>query len=216
MFLSYHSSDRALAGNIKLNLRHYGLDVFLAHEDIAPTEEWQTRILSELKRAAVFLPLLTDKFITSKWTAQECGIAVARGTFIISLKVTIDPFGFLAKNQALNFRKDNLARSCFGIAKAIYRNPMLQRRFLDGLIDSVRRSGNFEEAIKRTSLVNEFSGYNRRQVNEVMMAAIDNPQLHNSFGARRRLDAFIKKNTGKADKALLKGYAEKVADSRRT
>lgn len=70
---------------VKLNLNHYGLDVFLAHEDIEPTEEWQTRILSELKRASVFLPLLTDKFITSKWTAQECGIAVARGTFIGAL-----------------------------------------------------------------------------------------------------------------------------------
>ena len=50
VFLSYHSSDRALAGEIKLQLNLYGVDVFMAHEDIQPTEDWQTRILSEAQK----------------------------------------------------------------------------------------------------------------------------------------------------------------------
>jgi hypothetical protein len=62
VFLSYHSSDKSLAGEIKHHLNGYGLDAFLAHEDIQPTEKWQTRILAELKRTDVFLPLLTENF----------------------------------------------------------------------------------------------------------------------------------------------------------
>jgi len=206
VFLSYHSSDRILGGKIKLDLSSYGIEVFLAHEDIEPTEEWQARILSELKRTDVFLPLLTDKFPTSKWTAQECGIAVARGVFIVSLKVTIDPFGFLSKYQAFNFRVENVARSCSGIVKVIHKNTKLQKRFLDGLITAFGRSDSFEEAKARTSLLNEFVGYNGRQVNDVMRTAIENSQIHKSFGARKQLEIFLKKYGDKADDAALNSY----------
>ncbi len=206
VFLSYHSSDKALAGKIKLHLDSYGVNIFLAHEDIQPTEEWQTRILSELKRTDVFLPLLTDKFQTSKWTAQECGVAVARGTFIVSLKVLIDPFGFLSKYQAFNFRIENIARSCSGIAKVIHKNQKFQKRFIDGLIASVGRSETFEEAKERTSMLNEFSGYNGRQVDDVITAAVDNFQIHRSFGARRQLEVFLKKHEDKADDGVVKAY----------
>ncbi len=210
VFLSYHSSDKLLAGEIKLHLGNYGLNIFLAHEDIEPAQDWQSRIMLELKKADVFLPLLTDSFSMSKWTAQECGIAVARGIFIISLKVTIDPFGFLSKNQALSFKKENVVRSCSSIAKVISRNSRLQRRFLDGLVDSVRRSESFEEAIRRTSLLNDFSECNRKQVNEIVRAATGNPQIFKSFGARKRLETFFRNNHEKLDDSLMKAYRKKV------
>jgi hypothetical protein len=210
VFLSYHSSDRALAGQIKLCLYQYGLEVFLAHEDIQPTEEWQARILSELKKTVVFLPLLTEKFLTSKWTSQECGVAVARGVFIVSLKVAIDPFGFLSKYQAFNFKIENVPRSCSGIAKVIHKNQKLQKRFLDGLIASVGRSNSFEEAKERTSLLNEFDGYNGRQVNDVLRKAIENSQIYKSFGARRQLEIFLKKN--EADEATVRAYRKLIAE----
>ncbi len=208
VFLSYHSSDKSLAGEIKLHLTRYGLDIFLAHEDIEPTEEWQARILSELRRTEVFLALLTQKFLTSKWTSQECGVAVARGTSIVSLKVSIDPFGFLSKYQAFNFRIDNVARSCSGIAKVIHKNVKLRKKFLDGLINSFAHSGSFEEAKERASLLNEFTGYNGRQANDVLRHAIDNPQIHKSFGARRQLEIFLKKY--KADDAVVKAYRKLI------
>jgi hypothetical protein len=211
IFLCYHSSDKAFAGKIKLHLNGYGLNIFLAHEDIQPTEEWQTRILSELKRTDVFLPLLTDKFLTSKWTAQECGVAVARGTFIVSLKVSIDPFGFLSKYQTFNFRVENIARSCSGIARVICKNRKLQKRFLDGLITSVGQSDSFEEAKERTSLLNNFDGYNRRQINDVLRKAIDNLQIHRSFGARRQLEIFLKECGDKADDAAVKSYRKLIS-----
>ncbi|MGO9481434.1 MAG: toll/interleukin-1 receptor domain-containing protein [Candidatus Kryptoniota bacterium] len=204
VFLSYHSSERALAGTIKNHLYNYGMDVFLAHEDIQPAEEWQIRILAELRKADVFLPLLTERFLTSKWTSQECGVAVARGTFIVSLKVSIDPFGFLSKYQAFNFKTENVGRSCTGVAKVIHKNRKLQKRFLDGLIASFGRSSSFEDAKERASRLNDFDGYNGRQVNDVLRKAIDNLQINKSFGARRQLEVFLKKYKG--DEATVKAY----------
>ncbi|HUI31476.1 MAG TPA: toll/interleukin-1 receptor domain-containing protein [Candidatus Acidoferrales bacterium] len=210
VFLSYHSSDRTLAGEIKFNLNRYGMDVFLAHEDIQPTEEWQARILSELKRTDAFLPLLTEKFITSKWTSQECGVAVARGIFIVSLKVSIDPFGFLSKYQAFNFRIENIPRSCSGIAKVIHKNRKLQRKFLDGLITLLGHSRSFDEAKATSALLNDFGSYNGRQVNDIIRKAIENPQVHKSFGARRQLEIFLKKY--EADEAIVRSYRKLTSE----
>ena len=47
------------------------------------------------------LPLLTDGFHDSNWTDQEIGIAVGRGVPVISVKLGTDPYGFIAKYQAV-------------------------------------------------------------------------------------------------------------------
>lgn len=125
--------------------------------------------------------------------------------------MSIDPFGFLSKYQAFNFKIENVARSCSGIAKVMHKNRKLQKRFLDGLITSVGRSDSFEEAKERTSLLNEFDGYNRRQVNDVLHIAIDNLQIHRSFGARRQLEFFLKKY--KPDEALTRAFRKLIANN---
>jgi len=211
VFLSYHSSNNVLAGNIKSQLEKFGLDVFLAHEDIEPTEEWQDRILVELEETEVFLPILTRNFQTSKWTAQETGIALAKDAFIISVKVSIDPYGFLSRYQAFKLRRDNIPISCSKIAKLVHGNRKLQKKFIDGLTRSFAASESFEEAKIRSSLLNEFDGYNNRQVNEVLRASIDNFQIYQSFGARRNLKSFLHGYRQQADKSLLRSYKRKFS-----
>ena len=77
------------------------------------------------------------------------------------------------------------------------------------MILSFGQSGSFEEAKQRSSLVNEFDGYNGRQANDVLRKAIDNSQIHKSFGARRQLDIFLKKY--KADEAAVRAYRKLFA-----
>ncbi len=78
------------------------------------------------------------------------------------------------------------------------------------MITSVGRSGSFEEAKERTSLLNEFDSYNGRQVNDVIHTAIDNSQIHRSFGARRQLEIFLKKY--KADEAAVRTYRKLISE----
>ncbi len=77
-FFSYAYEDRKLAGRIKERLETYGFDVFLAHDDIDPSTEWQEEILRHLGTCEVFLALLTEEFDESNWAHQEVGIAYAR------------------------------------------------------------------------------------------------------------------------------------------
>ncbi len=105
IFLSYSHLDKRLAGKIKMYLRQYGVKVFLAHDDIEPSEEWADKILEELRDCDVFMPILTKHFNKSNWTDQETGCALIINKLIVPLKGDVDPHGFISRYQARGLNK---------------------------------------------------------------------------------------------------------------
>jgi hypothetical protein len=77
-FISYSHEDRKYAGQTKVALATFGIDAFLAHEDIHVSHDWRDRILHELKRCELFVALLSKNFLASKWAPQEVGFIVSR------------------------------------------------------------------------------------------------------------------------------------------
>lgn len=75
VFLSYSHKDRVIAGSIKTTLGSEALEVFMAHEDIQPSLEWQEEIFRQLKLCDIFIPLFSNNFRKSNWTDQESGLA---------------------------------------------------------------------------------------------------------------------------------------------
>ena len=71
VFLSYSYVDRGMARDLKSELEPYGIEVFLAHEDILPSTEWQEEIVMSIKGCDVFIPILTASFSESSWTDQQ-------------------------------------------------------------------------------------------------------------------------------------------------
>ena len=78
LFISYSHKDRKLAKQVKKCLLTFGLNVFLAHDDIEASVQWANEIVAALKESDVFPPLLTDAFSASDWTDQETGVALGR------------------------------------------------------------------------------------------------------------------------------------------
>ncbi len=177
-FISYNTKDKVLAGDIKESLIKFGITAFLAHDDIKPTQVWVERILDELYKSDIFLPLLTEEFHKSVWTSQEVGIAVGQGIFIVSLKTDTDPEGFLAQYQALKLKGSDLKQSALDIARLVSENTNLRRQFFDDIIALFENSNSFQEAILRAIQLNLFNGYSHAQVNAVIQATIDNDQIH--------------------------------------
>lgn len=206
IFLSYNTIDKKLVGKIKNNLNGCGIDVFLAHEDIEPTQDWTNRILVELNKSDIFLPVLTKNFKKSKWTSQEIGIALANKLFIISLKIDVDPFGFLSRYQALKFKAENIDQSCLRIIKIFNKEKRLRKKFLDGLISNFEKSNSFDDAKNKSELLNKFDGYTKAQITKILRTAIENNQILLSWGAERRLKELFNLYQNKIDNALLKKY----------
>jgi AbiJ N-terminal domain 3/TIR domain len=101
LFISHIAIHKDKAIRLKSCLARYGIDGFVAHEDIEPTLEWQSEIEKALRTMDAFVAIHTVGFAKSIWTQQEVGYAVGRGVKIISLQMGEDPTGFISKHQAL-------------------------------------------------------------------------------------------------------------------
>ena len=101
LFISHISKDKQKATRLKDCLAPFGINGFVAHEDIRPTPEWQHEIERALRSMDAFIAVHTEGFSKSVWTQQEVGYALGRGTKVISFKMGEDPTGFISKHQAL-------------------------------------------------------------------------------------------------------------------
>jgi hypothetical protein len=210
VFLSYSSLDKELAGQIKRALEDYGLEVFLAHEDIEPSTEWVDTILAELEACNVFVPILTANFDKSDWTDQETGIAIAHDKLIIPLKVTVDPHGFILRFQALKADINEILPSCYKLAKVIASKPVLGGLFKDALIKRFGDSWSFDNATHNTELLLSFKDYTVSQVTEIIRHTIANKQINQSFRAQRKLSDFIHEYKDSINPELIQAFYEAI------
>jgi hypothetical protein len=184
-FISYAHQDALVAGNLKHHLELFGIDAFLAHEDIEPTAEWRETILENLKICNVFLPVLTDAASQSIWVHQESGIAVLREMVIVPLKSTQDPKGFLSKYQAYKFPAQFTPSAALKLARLISTKAGYPEYCLDASIESLGRAINFSDAGEMAGLIEEFSSISSGQANRILEVAILNSQISGSFKAER-------------------------------
>ena len=106
VFLSYAIADKKFAGELKNALEKAGLHVFLAHEDIEPTERWRDKIISDLTSSTTFIALRTKNYLGRPYTEQECGFALALNKKIltISLDTKSEDMGFCSEFQGQVFK----------------------------------------------------------------------------------------------------------------
>lgn len=211
-FLSYSHLDKGLVGDIKHALEEYGIEAFLAHEDIEPSAEWVETIKDELKACNVFLPILTDNFHKSPWTDQETGIAFTRDKLIIPLKVTKDPYGFISKTQALPVNTTAIKPSCRKLVKTILSKPGVGDLLIDDLITRFGKSGSWSVAAENTELLVSYQDYTLPQIVGIMEYTIANSQINQSFDRREKLREFIheSKYRDDIDPHLLQQFNEKL------
>lgn len=196
VFISHSSKDKILAGDLKKCLERFGLDVFVAHKDIKPSEEWQNEILRQLDRAHIFMALLTKNFKKSLWTDQEFGIASKTRARILPLYVDKMPYGFMSKHQAHRLSTNNLEDSCSEIAlKAIDTNRAHKQTFRKWLIYALIHSEDFKTSIEISKLINKLKGLKGKQASEIICGACENDQVYGSY-AQGDIRIFYKKYKG--------------------
>jgi hypothetical protein len=211
VFLSYSNEDKLIAGKIKHSLGDlFGIDVFLAHEDIEPSTEWQEEIIKELKACHVLLPIITSNFYHSPWANQEVGFALARGIPIVPIHAGEIPCGFIARYQALKYDEPEGTNTCKALANIIVKQRQLRSLFLDKVIENFGKSDSFTEAARRTEIVFSFkSMFSKRQKNRIIELASENSQIYACYASQRLLPSFISEYGETLDKDLVKEYYKK-------
>lgn len=184
LFVSHSHKDRDVASLIKSELGDFGVDVFVAHEDINPTEEWQGSILEKLGQCDALLLLLTDSFENSNWTDQETGFAMALKKLVIPVKIDIEPYGFISKYQALSWGDD----STDNIRRLIELLIGKQLISVDALIQGFAKSRHYDTANTRIGLlIRATTTFSKEQINSIADSVIKNGQVREAFEVKDQL-----------------------------
>jgi hypothetical protein len=205
-FISYQTADRKIAGEIKALLKKEGIESFLAHEDIAVSEEWRLEILRVIKKANIFVAIVTEKYIGSVWCVQEAGIAAAisKLTPICLLFDNSTPPGFLQAVQGRRCRNGAVTLSDLlpGLVKAA---PDI---VLNNLISIILKSSSFREAEGNYSnIIPYINKLSPDQAKRLLEKGCENGQvMHASLCAKE----YIPKVLAKHDKAISKELNLKI------
>jgi hypothetical protein len=110
VFISYRSTEKSIADELKSILSAYEIISFLAPDDIKLSEDWQNKILEELKNATFIICVLSKKYKQSAYCLQETGMALILNKPIIPLSLdnTIPP-GFISKYQSKQISEQTLS-----------------------------------------------------------------------------------------------------------
>lgn len=191
-FISYSNSDREYGAQARAVLGEVGIDAFLAHEDLETSDEWQRRILDELRRCDLFVPLLSRNFLASRWAPQEAGFIASRPEVAIA-PLSIDgttPFGFLSHLQSGRISDE-------GITRELLVEPLTKRfprKIFPGLIRIVGEAGSFRSAeAKMRPLVPLFTFFTKNEAQALAEATIGNDQIWSAARCRSEyLPEFIR------------------------
>jgi hypothetical protein len=157
-------------------LEEVGIETFLAHDDLHVSDEWRGRIIEELKKCDVFVPLLSDNFLKSKWAPQEVGFIISRPEVVIA-PLSIDdttPFGFISHVQSRHIPDGIITRELLVIPLA----RRLPRQILPGLIKVAADAGSFRSAeATMHPLVPFFQNFTPEEAQALAEGSVRNGQI---------------------------------------
>lgn len=133
LFVSHVSKYKESASNLKSSLTEYGIDCFVAHEDITPSKEWEVEIENGLFTMDALCAIVVPEFSESKWCDQEVGIALGQHKLVISINKGENPYGFFGKFQALK-SKDTSSDMAAEVWRAISNNDRTKDLYSEKLI----------------------------------------------------------------------------------
>lgn len=194
LFLSHVSRIKGPTAELKKALAPFGVDSFVAHEDIQPTVLWHREIELALRSMDILCALVTEDFIKSQWTDQEVGYALGRGIPVIAVNCGADPYGLLGKHQALRANIDKLSTCAPRIADIIGQQDHLKDRLIEGLVEAVATAISFQDArdgMKRVSALQQHMS--DAQVRRLLRAITDNTQVGDAHGVPTKIQNIAKK-----------------------
>ena len=180
VFISHLTKDKESAAYLKQALIQYGIDCFVAHEDIEPSKAWQLEIEKALFSMDLLCAIITPDFYMSKWCDQEVGIALGRAIPTISIKKGADPHGFIGRYQAIKAKTKvrDVAKDVFN---TICRMDLANEKYFTKLGRLFINSKNTEEAVNWMKLINKISNFSPSVVKDIYDKYKSNDVLNNKM-----------------------------------
>ena len=206
LFLTHVAEKREVAHSLKSSLRFYGVDAFVAHDDIQPAQEWLLAIEEALHSCDALAGLLHEGFRESDWCDQEVGIAIGRRIVVVPIQFDLLPYGFFGSLQAVNNaasqRPTTLARS---LVRILLEDKRSSAELTAAIVAQLARAETYPQANKLAQiLAEEAPPLSRAQLERLRRAKRKNyvvrranaveghlSSIEAKSGVTRRLDAEV-------------------------
>jgi hypothetical protein len=146
IFLTHLAQFKFFATELKSSLSRYGVDAFVAHEDINPGKEWQEMMLVALRSCNSLVAILHHGFHASDWCDQEVGLAIGRGIPAVPLRIDLDPYGFLGAVQAVPASNAGAKDAARQVITILIRDKRTSSHLTDSIVSRLARASSFDQA----------------------------------------------------------------------
>lgn len=212
IFISYSQNDKVLAGELKRQFEAFGIDCFVAHDDITPGSEWEREIRANLESADYFMPIYTVDLMQSYWCQQECGFAVARDKKIICLIPDtngIDPVGFCSRYQGVKIKVSNIAKT---IKRLLIEQGLIEDNNTDEIekrIMLLEHSSSWADGGRNIrSLLELEPSLARADILRIIDIVLNNDEILSSFDAQPSLKSFFKRHAAIIEREKLERFLD--------
>jgi TIR domain len=192
-FLSHVAVHKVAVSKLKVELLTFGVSSFVAHEDIEPTKEWQIEIELALRSMQTLVALLTPGFHESKWTDQEVGFALGRGVPIIAVRLGLDPYGFIGKQQALPGALDFPGPLASSIVDLLLNHKAIAASMRESLVVGLEKAQSFACSKAVTGKLERLDFLTADQLQRLEAACQTNDQVESAFGVHARIANLIER-----------------------
>lgn len=200
LFMSHTSAKKRAVAALKAALSPFGIDAFVAHEDIEPTKEWVSAIEVALDTCHALAVFLTEGFHESNWTDQEIGFCVKRRILVLPIRLGIDPYGFISRYQALSppaagTGQEKLNALAEGIVSTLIAHDLTSQNMAEALLTQFENSRHFAAAKQNVALLERVPRWNPEQLSRMGAAATNNYENANAYNVPDRIRAIVERHS---------------------
>lgn len=167
LFISHVSKYKGSATNLKQCIANYGIDCFVAHEDITPSKEWEIEIEKALFSMDALCAIIVPEFAKSNWCDQEVGIALGQHKLVIPIDKGAVPYGFFGKYQALKSHNKNANEMADDIWRTIATNDRTKSLYLNKLVALILNSTNEENALRYLGVIEKVPNLDKYYIENI-------------------------------------------------
>ena len=167
LFISDLSTYKVAASNLKQCIQDYGIDCFVAHEDITPSKEWEMEIEKALFTMDALCAIVVPDFIKSQWCDQEIGIALGQRKQVFAINKGAVPYGFFGRYQALKSKDKNASQMAYDVWKAISTNNNTKHTYLNKLTALILTAPTSFDAVHLIEVLKQCENVDKRFIENI-------------------------------------------------